>query len=100
MLFLYIQESPDSTGPVWFVFAGMGTQWVGMGRALMTLAAFHDSIQRSASILMPLGVDLVKLVMGEDDSAFEDTINAFVGIASIQVRKVQILQSFLNNQTP
>ena len=80
-----LQKVNGEPGPVWFVFAGMGTQWHGMGRDLMPLPAFRESILRSAAILAPHGIQLYQLIMQADKLAFEDTINSFVGIAAIQV---------------
>jgi len=71
--------------PVWYVFAGMGTQWHGMGRSMMELDTFRESILRSDAILQPLGISLYDLLMNGEESAFQNTINSFVGIAAIQV---------------
>jgi len=69
---------------VWFVFAGMGTQWPHMGRDLMTLDCFRESIMRSDALLRPYGVHLSDLLMDSKDDTFNNTINSFVGIAAIQ----------------
>lgn len=71
--------------PVWFVFAGMGTQWSGMGRDLMTLDVFKESIMRSDAVLQPLGVKLYDLLMESTADTFNDTLNSFISIAAIQV---------------
>ena len=70
---------------MWFVFAGMGTQWPHMGRDLMTLDCFRESIMRSDSVLRQYGIQLCELLMDSKDDTFNDTINSFVGIAAIQV---------------
>ena len=74
---------------MWFVFAGMGTQWHGMGRALMPLEAFRHSIMKSDTVLRSYGIELYNLFMNEDTATFDDTLNSFVGIAAIQVRYVE-----------
>ena len=71
---------------MWFVFAGMGTQWPHMGRDLMTLDCFRESIMRSDALLRPYGVQLCDLLMDSQEDTFNDTVNSFVGIAAIQVR--------------
>ena len=71
--------------PVWFVFAGMGTQWHGMGRDLMQLDVFRQSIMESDAVLQPYGLRLYDLLMTGDEDAFNDTLNSFIGIAAIQV---------------
>ncbi len=74
--------------PLWFVFAGMGTQWAGMGRDLMTLDIFRQSILRSDRVLQRHNVALYNLLMKGDQTTFNDTLNSFVGIAAIQVHGV------------
>lgn len=70
---------------MWYVFAGMGTQWVGMGRDLLALDIFRESMQRSDAVLRPLGIPLLDLIMSESPKAFDNTLHSFVGLASIQV---------------
>lgn len=64
---------------------GMGTQWAGMGRSLMQLEVFRESILRSDVALKDTGLVVSRLLSEADDSTFEDTVNAFVGLAAIQV---------------
>ena len=71
---------------MWFVFAGMGTQWHGMGRDLMGIEVFYNSIMRSDSLLKQYKINLHELLMEGDENTFNDTLNSFVGIAAIQVR--------------
>ena len=50
-------------GPVWFVFNGMGRQWVGMGRDMLNIPTFNASIRRSATTLQDLvNFDLICLL--------------------------------------
>lgn len=32
--------------PLWFVFSGMGSQWVGMGKELMQIPIFANAIDK------------------------------------------------------
>lgn len=66
----------------------MGTQWAGMGRSLMQLADFRESILRSDVALKDTGLVVSRLLSEADDATFEDTVNAFVGLAAIQVRSL------------
>ncbi len=68
------------------MFAGMGTQWHGMGRDLMTLEPFRQSILKSDAVLQQHGLHLVDMIMHGDENTFSQTLNSFVGIAAIQVR--------------
>ena len=63
----------------------MGTQWQGMGRKMMEVDVFKKSILQSDTLLKPYGVHLYNLIMEGDDSAFENIVHSFVGIAAIQV---------------
>lgn len=64
---------------------GMGTQWAGMGRSLMQLPDFRESILRSDAALKDTGLVVSRLLMEADDSTFEDTVHSFVSLAAIQV---------------
>ncbi|XP_050542991.1 fatty acid synthase-like [Daktulosphaira vitifoliae] len=77
---------------VWFVFAGMGSQWIGMGRELMELAPFQKSVEKSAIVLKSLGLDLYALYNSNDPAIFDNPLNTFVGIASIQMALIDILK--------
>ena len=77
--------------PVWFVFAGMGTQWPNMGRDLMALDVFHDSIMKSDALLQQYDIQLMDMLMNAKEDTFNDTLNSFVSIAAIQVDSTLIL---------
>ncbi|CAH2981095.1 unnamed protein product [Chilo suppressalis] len=79
--------------PVWFVFSGMGSQWAGMGNTLMQLPVFAQSIERSAAALKKHGVDLIHVLTEAPNAAFEEVINSFVSITSVQVALVDVLRS-------
>lgn len=78
---------------VWYVFSGMGSQWTGMGRDLLTLPPFQASIEKTANTLKTLGLDLYAIFNSNDKTVFDNVLNSFVGIAAIQVRFSQ----FINN---
>lgn len=64
----------------------MGTQWAGMGRSLMQLPDFRDSILRSDAALKQTGLVVSRLLLEAEDNTFEDTVHAFVGLAAVQVQ--------------
>lgn len=85
-------EQVQATGrPLWYVCSGMGTQWAGMGRSLMQLPDFRESILRSDAALKDTGLVVSRLLMEADDTTFEDTVHAFVGLAAIQIAQIDLL---------
>jgi fatty acid synthase len=82
---LLYQYFPGENRPVWFVFAGMGSQWTTMGKSLMKLPVFAQTINKCHAILKPKGVDLLRIVTSDDPKIFDSILNSFVGIAAIQV---------------
>uniref|UniRef100_A0A2H8TDM0 Fatty acid synthase n=1 Tax=Melanaphis sacchari TaxID=742174 RepID=A0A2H8TDM0_9HEMI len=79
--------------PIWFVFSGMGSQWHGMGKDLMKLPLFADSINKCDSVLKPLGVDIKYILTTQDSKIFDNILNSFVGIAAIQIGLVEVLKA-------
>ncbi|KOX73549.1 Fatty acid synthase [Melipona quadrifasciata] len=78
--------------PIWFVFSGMGSQWPGMGRDLLSIDVFQRSLRRSADALKPEGVDLMNLIQNGTVETFdENVVYSFVSIAAIQVALVDVL---------
>ena len=82
----FVQKvSSSEVRPVWFVFDGVGCQWPQMGRDLMTLDCFRESIMRSDAVMKPYGIDVFGLLMVSNDDTFNSIVNSFVGIAAVQV---------------
>lgn len=79
--------------PVWFVYSGMGSQWTAMAKGLMNMDTFRESIQKSADILKPYGVDLFNLLLSEDETVLDTTLAPFVSIASVQIALTDVLRS-------
>ena len=62
----------------------MGSQWSGMGRQMMEIEVFRNSILKSDATLKPHGIDLCDIIM-EGMELTGDVLKSFVGITSIQV---------------
>ncbi|XP_014215720.1 fatty acid synthase [Copidosoma floridanum] len=77
--------------PVWYIFSGMGAQWAGMGKELLPIPSFADSLRRCAEPLKPLGIDLMSLILNANEKTYEDVLNSFVAIAAVQVALVDFL---------
>ncbi|CAL7939127.1 unnamed protein product [Xylocopa violacea] len=88
-----IKECSGIKRPVWFVFSGMGSQWIGMGEALMKFPVFAKAIQKCDAALKPHGIDIVDIITTKDEKTFDNIINCFVGIAAIQIGLVDLLSS-------
>lgn len=87
-----IKRCSSEKRPLWYVFSGMGTQWVGMGRDLMKIDVFEKSIMQSTELLKPYGIDLYHEIMNGTDETIQDTAFSFVAIASIQVALTNVLK--------
>lgn len=68
----------------------MGSQWNGMGRQLLNIPIFAESIRKSEAVLKKKGVDLMNILTSEDPKLFDNILNSFVGIAAIQVLLIHI----------
>ena len=66
----------------------MGSQWPGMGRAMMEIEVFRNSIMKCHAILKPHGVRLFDILMSEEEELLKDVVNSFVCIISVQVSSV------------
>ncbi|CAG7837444.1 unnamed protein product [Allacma fusca] len=77
--------------PIWFIFTGLGSQWVGMSKDMMSFKTFHDSILKSSQILLENGFDLLKVLETEDTEILENLKNSIVSITSIQIALVDLL---------
>ncbi|CAH0402646.1 unnamed protein product [Chilo suppressalis] len=77
--------------PLWYVYSGMGSQWIGMGRSLMLIPIFNKAIQRCHNILEPKGIDLIHILTSTDETIYDNILNSFVGISAVQIGLTDIL---------
>lgn len=75
------------------MFSGMGSQWPGMGKDMMNIAAFRQTIEKCALALKQYKIDLVDLVTNGTEATFENVVNSFLSIAAVQVALVDLLFS-------
>lgn len=71
--------------PTWFVYSGMGTQWLGMGRDLMKIEAFRSTVTRCSEALKPLGFNVYDVLMNANEKTFDGPLNTAVCLITIQV---------------
>ena len=82
---VYLQRAVKM--PLWLVFSGMGSQWAGMGAALMELPIFGDTIDRVHTILEKKDLDLKTILTETGPTAFDNILKSFVGITACQVKQ-------------
>ncbi|VVC29836.1 Hypothetical protein CINCED_3A014905 [Cinara cedri] len=88
-----VTELKPSKRPIWFIFSGMGSQWAGMAEGLLQLEPFSKAINRAASVLKVEGLDLLSILNSKDETTFDNVLNSFVSITSMQVALVDLLKS-------
>jgi fatty acid synthase len=71
----------------------MGTQWPGMGRSLMQIERFRQSIERSSIVLEKYGINLCELILSSSLVDRDTTLNIIVMIVAIQTALVDCLNS-------
>ncbi|CAG9771106.1 unnamed protein product [Ceutorhynchus assimilis] len=79
--------------PICFVFSGMGSQWAGMAKDLMTLDVFKQSIDRCSAALKPHGINLENIIVNGTNETFDNVLNSFVSIAAMQVALTDVLKT-------
>nr|QNL15122.1 fatty acid synthase 2 [Meteorus pulchricornis] len=88
-----IDHYPGAKRPIWFVFSGMGSQWAGMGTALLRMPVFAKAVKKCDNVLKPRGVDIYNILTNPDKTTFDNILNSFVGIAAVQIGLVDLLES-------
>ncbi|KAJ8915050.1 hypothetical protein NQ315_016025, partial [Exocentrus adspersus] len=79
--------------PIWFIYTGMGCQWLNMGRDLMGNDVFRNTIKRCADALMPYGINLEEILTNPKSDTFDDPNNCFTAITSVQIALTDLLWS-------
>jgi fatty acid synthase, animal type len=77
---------------VW-VYTGIGSQWVAMGKDLMAIPLFRESIQKCHDVLLPKGLNLIDIITSTDATTFDHVLNSYVGIIAIEIALTDILKS-------
>lgn len=89
---IQIDKITEEKRPLYYVFTGMGAQWPGMGKTLMEIDIFSETIHSLSRVLQPYGVDLIKLLTSNDLAALLRPIGCFVSIAALQIAFVDLLR--------
>ncbi|KAJ8916587.1 hypothetical protein NQ315_000231 [Exocentrus adspersus] len=79
--------------PIWFVYTGMGAQWLEMGRDLMRIETFRNTIKRCADAVRAYDVDLEEVLTSQAADTFDNCINSFTAIAAVEIAMTDLLYS-------
>ena len=72
--------------PVTLRISGMGSQWPGMARQLMSIPAFDNSLKMSSAAVDEFGLDVYKMLNSDDPELYKtNTLNCMLAITAIQV---------------
>ena len=78
--------------PVWYVYSGMGSQWPGMARGLMSIPVIDNSLRACSKALEEYGMDVYKMLNNPDPAQYQNnTLNCMLAISAIQVRNFSFL---------
>ncbi|XP_048505788.1 fatty acid synthase-like [Athalia rosae] len=89
----HVQHFSGSKRSVCFVFSGLGSQWPGMGKALLRIPVFAKTIKECDATLRPYGVDVLGILTAEDPKLLENIMNTFIGITAMQIGLIDVLAS-------
>ncbi|XP_029673588.1 fatty acid synthase-like [Formica exsecta] len=79
--------------PICFIFSGIGSQCLNMGRALMKFPAFIKTVQKCDTILRPYGISVTGILTNEDKDIVDNVVNLFVGLIGLQIGIFDLLTS-------
>ncbi|KAI6188362.1 Fatty acid synthase [Aphelenchoides besseyi] len=79
--------------PVWFVYAGMGSQWPGMAQKLMQIPVFDESLRRCSNAVKGFGKDVYGMLNNSDPAQYQNnTLNCMLAITAIQIALTDTLR--------
>lgn len=68
--------------------SGMGSQWPGMARQLISIPAFDESLRISSAAVKDFGYDVYSMLQKDDAELYKNnTLNCMLAITAIQVDK-------------
>ncbi|CAG2105685.1 unnamed protein product, partial [Medioppia subpectinata] len=85
--------SEKSVRPLYYLFAGLGGQWSGMARALMSIKLFADKIDECHQILAEVGIDLKRLLLADDKHSMASMTSKFTATTALQIALFDVLQA-------
>ncbi|XP_072750690.1 fatty acid synthase-like [Anoplolepis gracilipes] len=88
-----IQHYSGKRKPISFVFSGIGSQWPGMGQALLRFPTFYKTIEKCDTILRTHGIRIVDILTNKHEAIFNNILNSLVGITVMQIGLIELLKS-------
>lgn len=88
-----VQHFSASKRPMVWVYSGMGSQWCTMGKSLMDIPIFANTINKCHDVLTPKGVNLKEILTSSDPTTFNNILHAFIGISAVQIAITDILKA-------
>lgn len=82
----------EARRPLVWVFSGVGSTWNQMGKDLLSIPCFKESMEKCAKVTKTLGRDLFKIFTSNDPSVFEAIENQLIGITAMQICLVDLLR--------
>ena len=79
--------------PVWLVLNGVGSQWNGMGKALLAIPFVKEVLQKCHETLKERhNFDLIEVLTSPDEDTFNSPVNIFTSIAAVQISLYEMLK--------
>lgn len=88
-----IQLFTTERRPIVWVFAGVGSQWPGMGTDLLNIPIFAQTIQKCHDILLPKGLNLKQIITSPEKSTFDSVLHSYVGIAAMEIALTDVMKA-------
>ncbi|KAI4485852.1 hypothetical protein M0804_006341 [Polistes exclamans] len=86
-----IEKYSDIKRPICYIFSGLGSEWPGMGQALMRFTVFAKAIEKCDAVLKPRKLNIYDILSKKDNSIFDNVLHSSVGIAAVQIGLVDLL---------
>ncbi|XP_032678594.1 fatty acid synthase-like [Odontomachus brunneus] len=79
--------------PICYVFSGIGSQWRGMGEALLRFPVFLKTVQKCDTVLRSYGVHIINILTSKQKTTFDSILNSVLGINMMQLGLIDLLMS-------
>ncbi|KAH8379368.1 hypothetical protein KR009_004445 [Drosophila setifemur] len=88
-----VQHYTGLQRPIVWVYSGMGSQWSEMGKSLMIIPRFRESIELCHQTLLSKNLNLINILTSNDPEIYKNILHSFVGIAAVQIGLTDVLRS-------